>query len=438
MPTLIESLDVHTFPVPFKVVFRHASASRAEAQNIIVAARAPDGTTGYGEGCPREYVTGETVESAVAFVRQHSASISAAVRNIAELREWMRAHSEAIDANPAAFCAIEIAVLDLLGKVQGCPIEDLLEVPRLSGTFRYSAVLGDSELPSFERQAAQYLEMGFRDFKVKVSGDADRDRRKLAMLTRTDGPAPRIRLDANNLWFDAGQAIRYLKALDADVFAIEEPLMPGDFTGCSDVAAECGVQIILDESLTRIEQLRALNDPVPWIINLRVSKMGGILRSLALAQESSRRSIGLIVGAQVGETSILTRAALTIMNPHRESLLASEGAFGTLLLTRDLTHPTPPVHPRRQPPPRIRPKPRCFRPRPHRLEGVADIHLTRPGPINYLGVTPDCSLRGGRRQRNPSKRAKSRSRVIHSQPCSIDKAAKYASGIRLPQTSASR
>ena len=340
MPALIENLDVYTFPVPFKVVFRHASASRAEAQNIIVAARAPDGTTGYGEGCPREYVTGETVDSAAEFVRKHSASISAAVRNIADLREWMRARSDAIDANPAAFCAVEIAALDLLGKVQGCPLEDVLGKPRLTGAFRYSAVLGDSELPSFERQAAQYLEMGFRDFKVKVSGDAHRDQRKLAVLTRVGGAPPRIRLDANNLWSDAGQAIRYLKALDADVFAIEEPLVPGDFAGCSAIAAECGVNIILDESLARIGQLRGLDSRTPWIVNLRVSKMGGILRSLALAQEAERLGIGLIVGAQVGETSILTRAALTVMNRHRESLLAAEGAFGTLLLKRDLTHPS--------------------------------------------------------------------------------------------------
>ena len=337
---LIRSLGVYRFPVPFKVVFRHASASRSEADNIIVAACGPDGMTGYGEGCPRKYVTGETAASAAAFVRKHRASIAAAVGDIAELHEWTRAHLDEIDANPAAFCAVEIAVLDLLGKVRGCPAEDILGVSRLAGAFRYTAVLGDADLPAFERQAAQYREMGFRDFKVKVSGNAVRDRRKLALLAATGrGPPPRIRLDANNLWAVAPEATCYLKALDANVFAIEEPLAPGDFAGCAAIAAECGTSIILDESLTRIEQLHALDGPTSWIVNLRVSKMGGLLRSLALAQEAARRGIGLIVGAQVGETSILTRAALTVMNTHRESLLASEGAFGTLLLKRDLCEP---------------------------------------------------------------------------------------------------
>ncbi|MXW21689.1 MAG: hypothetical protein F4Z95_12870 [Gammaproteobacteria bacterium] len=335
----IESVDVRRFPVPFRIVFRHASASRSEAANIIVAARGPGGTTGYGEGCPREYVTGETVESAAAFIEKHKPSLIRQVEDLGGLRAWIGEHDDEIDANPAAFCALEIAVLDLLGKIAQQPVEGLLGISRLSGTFRYSAVLGDASLSSFQQQAEQYWGMGFRDFKVKVSGDAEKDRRKLALLTCHDDPDLRIRLDANNLWHDAAGAIGYLKSLDAQVFAIEEPLQTGDLKGFRQVARECAVKVILDESLVRTGQLQALNDPECWIVNLRVSKMGGILRSLELAQEATPRGIGLIVGAQVGETSILTRASLAVMNEHRQSLVAAEGAFGTLLLEQDLTEP---------------------------------------------------------------------------------------------------
>lgn len=335
----IESLDVFRFPAPFKVVFRHASASRAKAANVIVAARGPGGVTGYGEGCPREYVTGETVASAAAFIRMHKAAI---VRNVADsgaLGAWTDVHREEIDANPAAFCALETAVLDLIGKLESCPIEDLLGVSRLSGSFRYSAVLGDGKLSGYERQAEQYRRMGFRDYKVKLSGDIDRDKRKLAVLSHANSQAVRIRVDANNLWHDPAAVSSYLKRLDADVFAVEEPLQAGDFKGCARIARESGVKIIADESVTRIGQLPAIDDPARWIVNLRVSKMGGLRRSLELAREAVRRGVSLIVGAQVGETSILTRAALTVMNEHRSALLAAEGAFGTLLLERDLSEP---------------------------------------------------------------------------------------------------
>ena len=335
----MQGIDAYRFPAPFKVVFRHASASRSEAANVIVAARGTEGATGYGEGCPREYVTGETVESAVAFIEKCKASLIRQVEDLEGLRAWIRAHGEEIDANPAAFCALEIAVLDLLGKIEEQPIEALLGISCLSGAFSYSAVLGDSPLSSFRRQAEQYWRMGFRDFKVKVSGDAEKDRSKLALLTAKGDPNLRIRLDANNLWRHPAAAIGYLKSLGTQVFAIEEPLQSGDLKGFRQVAAECAVRIILDESLVRATQLEALDDPERWIVNLRVSKMGGVIRSLELAQEAARRGIGLIVGAQVGETSILTRASHAVMNEHRQSLVAAEGAFGTLLLEQDLAEP---------------------------------------------------------------------------------------------------
>jgi len=335
----INGIDAWRFPAPFKVVFRHASASRSEADNIIVAARGPDAVTGYGEGCPREYVTGETAESAAAFIEKYKPSVMRQVEDLEGLRSWIQLHGEEIDANPASFCALEIAILDLLGKLEQRSIEGLLGTSRLSGTFSYSAVLGDASLSARQQQVEQYWRMGFRDFKVKVSGDAERDRRKLALLTCHADPNLRIRLDANNFWRDAADVIGYLKSLDAHVFAIEEPLQSGNLEGFRHVARECAVKVILDESLVRTGQLKALTDPECWIVNLRVSKMGGIMRSLELAQEAVRRGIGLIVGAQVGETSILTRASLTVMNRHRPEIIAAEGAFGTHLLERDLSEP---------------------------------------------------------------------------------------------------
>jgi hypothetical protein len=43
-----------------------------------------------------------------------------------------------------------------------------------------------------------------------------------------------------------------------------------------------------------------------------------------------------VVAAQVGETSLLTRAALTVAAQARDLLVAQEGAFGTRLLAEDV------------------------------------------------------------------------------------------------------
>ena len=333
----ISRFSVFTFPVPFKVVFRHASASRDRAENLVVAAHAEDGRVGYGEGCPRHYVTGETVPGGLTFIRAHADSLVADVCDTASLRAWIADHSNSIDRNPAAFCAIETAILDLFGRMSGRCVEELIGLPMPSGAFRYSAVLGNAPYPAYRWQLRRYRKRGFSDFKVKLSGNSDRDRRKMLALARV---AARIRLDANNLWTSAPDCIRHLNSLPGWAFAIEEPLAVGDLEGFRAVGEASSMRVVLDESLLRAEQLEALPDPDRWIVNLRVSKMGGILRSIDLAKQAARLGIGTIVGCQVGETSILTRAALPVMHSVGPNLVAAEGAFGTQLLQRDLTTPS--------------------------------------------------------------------------------------------------
>jgi len=47
----------------------------------------------------------------------------------------------------------------------------------------------------------------------------------------------------------------------------------------------------------------------------------------------------VIIGAQVGETSLLTRAGMTLAHAAKTSLLAQEGAFGLHLLEFDICNP---------------------------------------------------------------------------------------------------
>lgn len=122
----ITRLAVFSFPIPFKTVFRHASASRSSAENLIVAVHSDYGRVGYGEGCPRHYVTGETVESGKAFIAQITDSIVNSVHDENSLRAWIIAHRSTIDRNPAAFCAVEIAVLDLIGRIRRARSRTLL------------------------------------------------------------------------------------------------------------------------------------------------------------------------------------------------------------------------------------------------------------------------------------------------------------------------
>ncbi|HEV7394293.1 MAG TPA: enolase C-terminal domain-like protein, partial [Burkholderiales bacterium] len=265
----------------------------------------------------------------------------ASVCDLESLRAWSQRHTIAIDRNPAAWAAVELALLDLIAKGEAKSVESLLGLPALNGRFSYTAVIGDAAPPQFAAQLAHYLKAGFRQFKIKLNGDEARDRSKVRALVDAGVSAETVRADANNVWQRADAAIADLQALEFRFAAIEEPLKAGDYAGMARLASELHTKIVLDESVLSVEQLDRLSGPADrWIVNVRVSKMGGVLRSLELVSELRARGLGLIIGAQVGETSILTRAALTVANAAKDILLGQEGAFGTHLLARDVVNPS--------------------------------------------------------------------------------------------------
>ena len=59
----IVSFEVSTVEIPMRMSVEHALAKRVTARNILVEVRDEDGHSGWGESCPREYVTGETIDS---------------------------------------------------------------------------------------------------------------------------------------------------------------------------------------------------------------------------------------------------------------------------------------------------------------------------------------------------------------------------------------
>jgi L-Ala-D/L-Glu epimerase len=92
-----------------------------------------------------------------------------------------------------------------------------------------------------------------------------------------------------------------------------------------------------DESLVTVEQARRLIEDVACdLFNVRVSKCGGIAGSLAVARLAQEAGVKIQVGAQVGETGILSAAGRAFA-AHVPALAFAEGSFGTWLLAEDVT-----------------------------------------------------------------------------------------------------
>src|SRR5438270_2682533 len=103
---------------------RHASFTRATSDNLIVRCVLADGTEGFGEGVPREYVTGETIDSALDLLRRSDlasrvepcSDLAAAVALAERLQLAPVPGDDRACQGNAARCAVELAILDAYGR----------------------------------------------------------------------------------------------------------------------------------------------------------------------------------------------------------------------------------------------------------------------------------------------------------------------------------
>lgn len=337
--TGLENLQLFQIHIPFRQGFKHASAQRQTTESICVFSHG-NSHSGVGEGCPREYVTGETIESCQDFFYQHRQQWYQDIQQLPDLYAWVAENSGLIDANPAVWCAVELAILDLFARQQQLTIEQLLNIQQTRDVFNYSAILDASDLQTYQSHLQRYRTMGFVDFKIKVDSDTGLALAKLALLQKSATEKQTIRLDANNLWPSPADAIAFMHSCPPGIMAIEEPLTVNQYEEMLAIYQQTDIPIILDESFLSITQLSQLAiNPQAWILNLRVSKLGGILRAMEIIVQARQLQIPIIVGAQVGETSILSRAAMVLAQACGNSLLAQEGSFGTHLLQQELTQP---------------------------------------------------------------------------------------------------
>lgn len=341
----IESVTIYQLRIPFRQAFHHALQSREETDAVIVRVTGSDGRTGYGESLPRSYVTGETTETMTTRIRDYLAprifaeTFSPGWETLAYLQavlpDWTR--SEETNSNifgwNAAFCAIELALLDWSLRAGDAALADLLPPARYEVV--YSGVISADAPADAAALAKRMVRLGIGQIKVKV-GTAD-DAPRLAAVRKAVGDQVELRADANAAW-NPNDAIDQLQQLEKYHLAvIEQPVAARDLAGMKQVHDQCGIPIMADESLVTFEQARRLIELGSCdYFNLRLSKCGGIAGSLAIAKLAREAGIKIQVGAQVGETGILSAAGRTFA-AHLPDLAFAEGSFGTWLLTEDIT-----------------------------------------------------------------------------------------------------
>jgi muconate cycloisomerase len=311
--------------IPFKKTIRHASYTRNQTDSLIVCCRLSDGTEGWGEGLPRPYVTGDTIDSAFEMCQRTdwAAQIGVEFDTLQQVVEACARLEPAITAAPArdcsgnpVRCAVELSLLDAACRVAGAPLAEITRLlPEAAAiasrqtSVRYSAALTPSTPARDWINAWKLKFYGFRQCKLKVGVERCNDAALLRMARRVLGRACDLRIDANEAWHCGQLEEKLAPLMPYNVSLVEQPVPHAEVDCLAALRPRLRIPVMLDESLCSLSDGRkAIERGTCDLFNIRLSKCGGFVRSLKLAAMAHAAGLGYQLGCQVGETGILSAA----------------------------------------------------------------------------------------------------------------------------------
>jgi muconate cycloisomerase len=349
---MLRRVELRHVEIPLRRTIRHASHVRNSSASLVVQATLDDGTTGHGEGVPRPYVTGETVETAIEALSRYDAARVVGIPGgpedlVRRLDELILPETEGdprgMDGN-AARCALELALLDAYGRRFGRSLGQMIRLHPAASVLltessvpvRYSGAI-TAEFPHKERISAWKMRLyGFRHVKLKV-GLAGRDEaHRLAVIRRILGSRIDLRLDANEAWTADELLDRVRPLLMCHPSALEQPVRHAELSRLADLRPRLGVPVMLDESLCGYpDAVFAAKQGFADLFNVRLSKCGGVFPSLRILDLARRSGLGVQLGCHPGESGILSAAGRHFASNVR-ALRYVEGSYDRHVLARNL------------------------------------------------------------------------------------------------------
>jgi L-alanine-DL-glutamate epimerase-like enolase superfamily enzyme len=242
--------------------------------STIVSVETDTGLVGHGEVCPLGpfYLPAyaEGVRSGLRELGPHL--LGEDPRQLAKLNRTMDA---ALKGHPYVKSGIDIACWDILGQASGMPVCELLGGRYGKDVHLYRAISQESP-EQMAAKVAGYRAEGYHRFQLKVGGDPDTDIARIHAVAAKLQPGDRLVADANTGWVQH-EAVRVAKAVrDVDVY-IEQPCLT--YEECLAVRRHIPHPFVLDENIDDLGiLLRAKADLAMDVVNLKISKLGGLTK----------------------------------------------------------------------------------------------------------------------------------------------------------------
>lgn len=322
--TQLESRIVE-IPVRSPYVFSHGVLKAFS--NVLVWIHTDEKIAGIGESSfvPGGGVSEETPESTKVLI---DAYLAPAVlgEDPFDIERIHRKMDAVVPRNLLAKSGIDLALWDLMGKAVGQPACKLLGGV-LEAKILCTYTLSIQTPEKMAEEASFRKKQGYRTLVVKIGRNPADDIQRLRLVREAVGDDVNIRLDANEAYWP-DQAIGLIRKMEPyHPEFVEEPVKRWDLEGMAKVARSVGTPISSDESNTSLESvMEIIRRGAAGIINIKISKNGGLYRSKKIAALVEAAGIPCIVGgANTYEVGRQASRHFAVSTAQAQMGLGSEG-----------------------------------------------------------------------------------------------------------------
>ena len=239
----------------------------------------------------------------------------------------------ALLGHPYVKSGIDMACWDLLGKQAGLPVCDLLGGRHGDSVALYRAI--SQEAPDkMAKKIAGYREEGYTKFQLKVGGNPDDDIARIHATREIIDDGEVLIADANTGWL-MHEAARVADAVATLDVYIEQPCK--SYEESLTIRRRTALPFILDENIDGLQALlRAYGDGAMDVINLKISKVGGMTKARQIRDLCISLGIAMTIEDSWGG-DIITAAIAHLAHSTPERLRFSATDFNSYVIAQTAT-----------------------------------------------------------------------------------------------------
>ncbi|MEP6692049.1 MAG: cis-3-hydroxy-L-proline dehydratase [Gemmatimonadaceae bacterium] len=298
--------------------------SVAVFDSTVVAVETDSGLTGWGEVCPLgpAYLPAYARGARAGIAELAPQLLGADPLALNELNELM---DRAMRGHPYVKSAIDMACWDLLGKASGLPVATLMG-GHVGADFALYRAISQESPAQMAKKIGAYRKEGYHKFQLKVGGDPDTDIARIKAAAAELSTGDVLVADANTGWTQH-EAVRIADAVrDVDVY-LEQPCMT--YEQCLAVRRHTNRPFVLDEVVDGIDMVvRGVADHAMDVINLKISKVGGLTRARQIRDLCVSLGIAMTIEDTWGG-DIITAAISHLAHSTPERFLFSSTDFNS-------------------------------------------------------------------------------------------------------------